>query len=144
MSIHVQCFQVRFVYNQHTKKKIFKKQTIHSLGLRNVQMRCFGTIGKVAAQCPWADEMCKFMTELWVFFIPVLSSTLASVTTLRGLWNSSPIKSFLPQADKDSFLNAEYRNGNWFMHKGVSSADSPEFPRNVTWLFHSERQRPRI
>lgn len=56
--------------------------------------------------------MCKFMSELWDFFIPVLSSTLESVTTLRGLWNSSPMKSFLPKADKDSFLNAEYRNGN--------------------------------
>lgn len=37
---------------------------------------------------------------------------------------------FLSQADKDSFLNAEYRNVNRFMHKGVSrSSDSPKFPR---------------
>lgn len=37
---------------------------------------------------------------------------------------------FLSQVDKDSFLNAEYRSVNQFMHKGVSrSSDSPKFPR---------------
>lgn len=46
------------------------------------------------------------------------------------LWIMYQMKYFLSQADKDSFLNAEYRNVNWFMHKGVTiSSDPRKFPR---------------
>lgn len=57
--------------------------------------------------------------------LPCRSPLWASVEAVE---HPSHETEFLSQAD--SFLNAEPRNANWFMHKGVSrSSDSPKFPR---------------